>query len=132
MFRENSVLEVRSSNIFNRTFNVNFKERVLQTAASRSNSHLKLFNSYVTRSLVFVAKNRCHANEFEIFKNRIKLEMHLRRINTLYIDEDVMNGAFLIQFETDFELKEFTQNVINNVCVKSCLYEYCFNFHLIN
>jgi hypothetical protein len=92
---------------------------------------MRLLNSYATKSLVFVAKNGWHTGEFTALKSRIKLEMHFRRMNFMFMDEDVLNGGFLVQFETDFELREFTGKVINEVCVKSALYEYCFNFQLI-
>lgn len=94
---------------------------------------MKTFSSFSTKAILFRPRYAHTRNLFELFKERLKLELHFKMLNTVFIDEtDRLTQCFYVQFDTDFELREFVKSVLNYVYDENVIYEYCFNFQLKN
>lgn len=134
-YPDNKIQDIRPSNSFRQTYYVTLKNRLPKpyNITQKISIRMRVLNSFATKTIIFKPRKSWQLPEFQMFKNRMKLELHFRMMNTLFIDEtDQAMRSFYVQFDTDFELKEFMCNVLNVIHTNNVVYEYCFNFKLKN
>jgi hypothetical protein len=134
-YASNQVIDFRGSRSFPSTYYITFKYSVAKEESTNPKIWIKMrvLNSYSTKTILFKPKSSRNSSSFEVFKKRIKLELHFKMLNTVFIDEaDTVTRCFYVQFDTHFEMKEFMRSVLNVVFDENVICEYCFNFELKN
>ena len=132
IFPGNELIELKQLKTFSNTYLLQYKHDLQKIESNRKTQlRMRMFNAFATRTILFKPSDQLNQAGFHAFKERLKLQLHFKQLNTVFLDEKEPN-AFYVQFDTDFELKHFMRCVLNCIYDEGIIYEYCFNFQLKN